>query len=291
MREVRRGVLAVRFDVDSVTCLERGIAPLRDLGTRLGVRFTFFVNMGRSFSFSEMARSRLSTPPLPPILGAATKLGSLQKLGWKGLCTTLVRNPRLGRAYRTAIDSLHAEGHELGLHGGTNHATWQRGLTRLDDAELEALYRPAFNEFTERWGPPEGFASPGFRHDARVLELMDREGFVYASDMPGDAPFRPLRPDGRRYRHYQVPVNVIGDGTVPVIEQGLALGLAPERIVQDAVSRIREHSFAVIYDHPFVAGIHSGLLERILRRMSGEYDVVPMNEYLRRWKERYGSRR
>lgn len=286
MPESGHRVLAVRFDVDSVTCLERGIPPLLELGRRLGVRFTFFVNMGRSFSFREMVRARAGSSSS----GAVPKLGTGRKLGWKGLCTTVVRNPRLGREYRTALDPLHAEGHELGLHGGTNHATWQRSLARLDDAELEALYRPAFDEFTERWGSPEGFASPGFQHDVRVLELLDREGFVYASDMPGDAPFRPVRPDGRRYRHYQVPVNVIGDGTVPLIEQGLARRLAPERIVRDAVERIREHSFALIYDHPFVAGVHSGLLERILDRVSGDYDIVPMNEYIRRWKERDESR-
>lgn len=291
-------VLSLRFDVDSVTCLERGIPLLLRLGRRRGVRFTFFVNMGRSYSWRFAARrlrSRIglgkfdSNPAGARPSGSGPercdKLSAIRKIGWMGAFRTVFRNPRLGHEYRRTLDELHAEGHELGLHGGTNHAVWQRGFAGLDDEGLERLFRPAFDDFIECWGMPAGFTSPGFRYDERVNALLDREGFTYASDMPGDAPFRPRRSDGSLYSHFQVPVNVVGDGTVPVIEQGLARGHSRRRIVRDAVRAIRARRFALMYDHPFVAGVHWGVLDDVLREIEGEYEVVPMIEYLRRWKE------
>jgi len=226
----RRGTFAFRLDVDSLICLEQGIPNLLRLGERHGVRFTFFVNMGRSFSWrhtianvlrrkQDGRRAGPASTPVPYKLSAASKLGR------GGTLRTVVFNPRLGRRYRAALDLLHREGHELGLHGGSNHPAWQYRLDELGDDGLERLFRPAFEEFRDRYGHPRGFASPGFRYNQAVLGLLDNEGFEYASDMAGEVPFRPGRRDGAsRHTHFQVPVNVIGERRVPVIEQGLARG-------------------------------------------------------------------
>lgn len=118
---------------------------------------------------------------------------------------------------------------------------------------------------------------------------MDHEGFEYASDMDGERPFRPPRPGrGRRYRHFQVPVNVIGEDSVPMIEQGLALGRSDARIVRDSVERIRERRFALMYGHPYVEGVQWRLLDAILTELSGDYETVTVAEYLRLWKETAG---
>lgn len=118
---------------------------------------------------------------------------------WAGAarCGRCCSNPRLGRRYRAALDQLHREGHELGLHGGSDHAAWQYSLDELGDDGLERLFQGAFEEFRDRYGQPRGFASPGFRYNQAVLDLLDRKGFEYASDMSGE---HPLPPGSRRWR-------------------------------------------------------------------------------------------
>lgn len=288
----RRGTFAFRLDVDSIICLEQGIPNLLRLGERHGVRFTFFVNMGRSFSWrhtianvlrrgrrDEPGAGRADTP-------GPYKLPAARKLGRGGTLRTVLFNPRLGRRYRAVLDVLHREGHELGLHGGSSHPAWQYRLDELGDEGLERLFRPAFQEFRDRYGHPRGFASPGFRYNEAVLDLLDNEGFEYASDMAGEVPFRPERRDGTsRHAHFQVPVNVIGERRVPVIEQGLARGYPDDRIVRDALDRIRARPFALMYGHPYVEGVHTRQLAAILSEVTDDYDVVTVKEYLRRWKE------
>ena len=289
-----RGVFALRFDVDSVTCLENGVPALLRLGERHGVRFTFFVNMGRSFSWRHTVtrtlrskRGRATREEVAP--PRANKLSAAAKLGRGGVLKTVLMNPRLGWRYRPTLDRLFQEGHELGLHGGSNHATWQYALDELGEDGLKRHVRPSFAAFRDRYGQPSGFASPGFRYNEAVLDLMDNEGFEYASDMTGERPFRPPRPGGRgHYAHFQVPVNVIGEDSVPVIEQGLALGRSSARIVRDAVERIRERRFALMYGHPYVEGVQWRLLDAILTELSGDYEVVTVAEYLRLWKETAG---
>ncbi len=286
-----RGVFALRFDVDSVTCLENGVPALLRLGERHGVRFTFFVNMGRSFSWRHTVtrtlrskRGRATREEVAP--PRANKLSAAAKLGRGGVLKTVLMNPRLGWRYRPTLDRLFEEGHELGLHGGSNHATWQYALDELGEDGLKRHVRPSFAAFRDRYGQPSGFASPGFRYNEAVLDLMDNEGFEYASDMTGERPFRPPRPGGRgHYAHFQVPVNLIGEDSVPVIEQGLALGRSSARIVRDAVERIRERRFALMYGHPYVEGVQWRLLDAILTELSGDYEVVTVAEYLRRWRE------
>ncbi len=300
-------MLALRFDVDSLTCLERGIPALLRLGQRRAARFTFFVNMGRSFSwryttgrmlerFTKRKDSRAA-----PRSAVPDKLSATTKLGLGGTLKTVALNPRLGRRYRRVLDVVHREGHELGLHGGTNHAVWQYGLDSLSAAGLDHLLRPAFREFRNRYGRPRGFASPGFRHNLDVLELMDDFKFKYASDMTGNVPFRPRRvlsaasgdadretqaKRGHRYDHFQVPVNVIGERGIPLIEQSLARGLSQARTVDRVLREVRKRRFAHLYGHPYLEGVRWRVLEEVLREVSDEYDVVPVEDYLVRWEAR-----
>lgn len=284
--------LAFRFDVDSVTCIERGIPELRRLADRFGVRFTFFVNMGYSFNWSHNVRhflKRRGERSVQPERGdARSSLPTATKLGWTGILKTVLLNPRLGDRYRATFDALHAEGHELGLHGGTDHVIWQRSLDELGIRELEQLFRPAFEHFSERYGKPAGFASPGFRYNDVVLDLLDTEGFVYASDMSGESPFRPPAKDGRSHEHYQVPVNVLGERSVPLVEQGLARGVTPSQIEQSLVDAITVREFALVYGHPYVEGVNASLLGGALERVRDAYDVVTVAEYLNRWRARRG---
>lgn len=297
-------VLALRFDVDSIRCVEEGIPRLRRLADERNVRFTFFVNMGHSFNWTYTARHVLQSvspraDPVPtrkPEVEGPISLPTTTKLGWARVLRTIAFNPMLGERYRSTFDALHADGHELGLHGGTDHVVWQRALDELTVEELEELFRPAYETFSERYGEPRGFASPGFRFNGAVLDLLDREGFTYASDMKGETPFRPRRTTtsdaedsssdavAEPYDHYQVPVNVMGAGNVPVIEQGLARGEREHAIVDRAVEGIEARTFALLYGHPYVEGIRADLLGRVLDAVQDRHSVVTVAEYLEHWR-------
>jgi len=290
------GVLAFRFDVDSVRCLEEGVPRLMALGRSRGVRFTFFVNMGYSFNWKhnirhfvgKRRRPAASVAPAAPVERHA--LPTTAKLGIGGILKTVLLNPRLGERYRTTLDRLRDEGHELGLHGGTDHVVWQRSLADLDDGALRALLMPAYESFSGRYGRPAGFATPGFQWNAAVFDLLDELDFEYSSDLPGEEPFRAARDGGgASWRHFQVPVNVAGAVQVPLVEEGLALGLPRRQIVEKCVARIQEREYALLYGHPYVEGVHSDILNDVLEGLGGSHQVVPVREYLRRWKEDHGG--
>lgn len=282
------GVLAFRFDVDSVTCWERGVPRLMGLARSREVRFTFFVNMGYSFNWTHNLRHFVrkkvrGSGPAPRI--RAPSLPTRRKLGVAGVLKTMFLNPRLGDRYRSTVDALRDEGHELGLHGGTDHVIWQRSLPELSRSEIDALLRPAYDEFTARYGAPAGFACPGFVHSEDVYDLLDAYGFTYSSDELGEEPFRPSGAGGRVHEHFQVPVNVMGEDRVPLVEQWLALGRDEESIVEACVRAIRGRDFALLYGHPYVEGVRADILEAVIDEVSDSHPVVTMAEYLERWRQ------
>ncbi len=292
-RSATQGILAFRFDVDSVRCLEEGIPGLAELARAWDVRFTFFVNMGYSFNWTHNVRhflgKRLRTSRVKPARPGHA-LPTVAKLGLCGVLKTVLLNPRLGERYRSVLDDLHRDGHELGLHGGTDHVVWQRSLPDLDDGAIRSLLMPAYETFANRYGRPVGFASPGFVHNTAVLRLLEELRFEYSSDMAGEEPFRPSRDCGKSWRHFQTPVNVIGAGQVPLIEEGLALGLSRGEIINRCVAQIRKRKYALLYGHPYVEGVHTEILHGVLERLAGAYKVVTMREYLRLWKEGQGGK-
>ena len=287
------GVLAFRFDVDSVRCLEEGVPRLVALGRSRGVRFTFFVNMGYSFNWTHNIRHFLGKsrqPAAAPVPAARHALPTTAKLGIGGILKTVLLNPRLGERYRATLDQVHGEGHELGLHGGTDHVVWQRSLAGLDESALRALLMPAYESFSGRYGRPAGFASPGFQCNDAVFDLLDELDFEYSSDLSGEEPFRAAREaGGPSWSHFQVPVNVAGAAQVPLVEEGLAMGLPRRQIVEKCVARIQERKYALLYGHPYVEGVHSDILNDVLEGLGGTHQVVPVREYLRRWKEDHGG--
>ena len=185
-RSATQGILAFRFDVDSVRCLEEGIPRLMELSRTWGVQFTFFANMGYSFNWAHNVRhflgKRLGISRVERRVESAWPCYSLPtsaKLGLHGVLKTVLLNPRLGDRYRSVLDDLHRDGHELGLHGGTDHVVWQRSLPDLDDGAIRGLLMPAYETFAGRYGRPVGFASPGFVHNPTVLRLLEELSFEY----------------------------------------------------------------------------------------------------------------
>jgi peptidoglycan/xylan/chitin deacetylase (PgdA/CDA1 family) len=274
--------LAIRFDIDSITCITKGLPPLRHLGQKLGIPFTFYVNMGRSFDWRINGGLSKRVPP-PEAKAVAPKLPLLKKLQLIGLLKTVFRNPQLGRQYANDIRQCQSDGHELGLHGGDNHVLWQHALESLDETALRALLWPAYQDFSAMFGQPAGFSCPGFCYNQTVFQLLEELGFHYSSDMPGVEPFLTCLAQ-RLYPFWQVPVNIIGQHRVALIEQSLAEGLPRRAIVEKVVDRIRQHRFALIYGHPYVEGVAWDILADIIGQLQSEYRVVSVLEYLQQWR-------
>ena len=276
----RHKYLAIRFDIDSITCFERGIPKLKWIGRKYQAPFSFYVNMGKSFNFGVNVRSMLRRHgTLPP----AAKLGLLKKLTLKGLFKTVFWNPPLGKTFLEPLEELQKEGHELGLHGGMDHSLWQHGIHDMDYKQIADTFEPAYNEFNKYFGVPKGFASPGFQFNDQVCQILDVFKFQYSTDMSGDMPF-PTVSNGRKYGFWQVPVNVIGQAHTPVIEELLAKQKRPDDISKKVIDEIRRHEFALIYGHPYVEGYHINILDSILAALQGEYEITTVNEYLNKWR-------
>jgi len=277
--------LSFRFDVDTAIDVERGVPKLLHMGRELHVRFSFYVNMGKAFDMQLYATSR-GRSMLTRLLrreelksSRAARVSTFRKLGVLGALGTVIRNGKVGVTYREELLRLMHDGHELGLHGGMNHALWQHSLHRLTEKQIERLFSQAYDSFCANFRRPLGFCSPGFVYNDCVLDLLDRYGFLYASDMEGKSPFHPVS-GNRQYSHIQIPVNIIGNGKASFISQQLALGVGREEIVKRTFGAILERKVAIVYGHPSIEGHRacSILKEVILRAKEAQYDIVPLRD-------------
>lgn len=263
-----------RFDIDSLADIEVGVPALIDLAKELNIKFTFFANMGRSFNWRTIAMRQYSRTPT-----SKSDLHTVRKLGLWRTIRTVMFNPNVGLSHREILFKLLDEGHELALHGGMDHPLWQWELEKLSKEEINNIMRPAYDHFVKLFGKPKGFASPGFRYNSLVLELMDDYGFEYASDMQGERPFVP-----KNFSHLQIPVNVIGPDKKPFIEQLMSSGLGEEDVVARCKAKVDEvaekNELAVIYGHPACEGTFGGLRELFTLLKVEGCQVVPMMEIM-----------
>ena len=259
-----------RFDIDSLADIEVGVPQLIGLGKELNARFSFFVNMGRSFNIRVQWSRMLQRYQKPGATGNQN-LTTLIKLGFWRSVRTVIYNPNIGLSHAKTLFKLLDEGHELGLHGGMDHPLWQWNLEGLRKGEISDLLKPAYDHFTRLFGRPKGFSSPGFRYNRHVLELVDEYGFTYASDMEGEGP---CRIEG--FRHVQIPVNIIGPDKVPLLEH---LGRTGTAAAEDRVAEeVEKREHAVLYGHPAYEGTDARLRQIISRIMKSGHRIVTLEE-------------
>lgn len=261
-----------RFDIDSLADIEVGVPRLMFLAKELDIRFTFFVNMGRSFRWSAKPETRnlkSEASNVSRLTSHAVRLGLLRTI------RTVIFNPNIGLSNKKLLFKLLDNGHELGLHGGMDHPVWQWRLDSLSKEDIDNLLKPAYDHFIKQFGKPRGFASPGFRYNRYVLELIDDYGFEYASDMEGEGPFRP-----EGFKHLQIPVNVIGPDKRPLIEHLRASGLGEAEVKEKVEVEIAKRGCAVIYGHPAFEGRFEGLREILIWVKGNGYRIVPMGTLL-----------
>lgn len=244
-----------RFDVDTHVCIREGMPNLLRLADELNVRFTFFVNMGKGISRIDYLRNKLSYKHRRN--GTTPKLSNLKKLGLSGFLSAAIANPRVGGAHPEVLRSAHAAGHEIGLHGGSNHAVWINHAARWPREKLHREVELALGELVQAGVPlPDGFASPGWQGSDALNAALEALGFQYVADIH-DADTEDVVSAGTGLNLRTIPTNICSepDG-VGYIEHLRARRLNDSEIIADFARRLeRRNNLAVVYDHPYYAGI------------------------------------
>jgi len=240
--------IVFRFDVDTHVCVRDGMPPLLRLAEREGVPFTFFVNPGRAVSLAESLRSRSAAAGTP-------RMKARTKLGGRGFAEALLLNPRLLSWAPVLSDALNA-GHEVGQHGGRNHAIWQ--------ARASSWSGDRFRDEVE-WGSerlaaaipgwqPGGFASPGWVNNPDLFPVLGDLGFRYVADGHSEA--------GEIGVSEPYPGLLLAEGTlaagidgVAYLESFEALSRSENELLEE-FGRILDAPAVTIcvYDHPYYAG-------------------------------------
>jgi peptidoglycan/xylan/chitin deacetylase (PgdA/CDA1 family) len=268
-------LFSVRFDVDTHRCVREGMPALAALGKRLDAPFTFFVNMGRAVS-RRAALARRSSPAS----ATAEKLSARRKLGWKSWLAAATMNPEVGAGAPDVIVAARELGHEIGLHGGRNHALWQLEAPQWSAERVAAEIDAVLPQLERLLGAtPPGFASPGWSTHPALPSLLAARGFRYLADLhgPGDDAGAGVLP--------VVRTRLAGEpGGVAYLEHLRATGMddaAVEQRFEEDLERAGSH--AVMYDHPYFAGVHElRLVARVIEiaRVRG-YEVVPVETVAR----------
>lgn len=261
--------ICFRFDIDTYLCASKGVPNLIRLGKQENAHFSLFCNMGRGVDLGSYLRPGRHRKEAP----GAAKLSNLTKLGWGGYLKTALFNPAVGKSYPSAIREAYGEGHEIGLHGGRNHGEWMSRAARWSEGKID-------DEVS--WGMEElrkigvesvvSFSSPGWQGSEGLHDVLRRRGFRIVADEHG----RELEGVGDLSRSdlplYSVPTNLLGEpGGIGYLEHMRARGMTDSQMLdeyEDDLSRVRE--LAILYDHPYFAGIRELPILRSMIRIARE---------------------
>ncbi len=263
MNTDREKLFSFRWDIDHRACITDGLPRIREVCRDLGVKNTFFVNMGRSTNLKEW----LSKGGLK---GSKAKLQDMEaihlikKIGWpRFVLETLLSRP-VGGSLTGDLQALAADGHELGQHGGSDHVVWSRRFFELPESVIAQDVAENHSDMTRLFGKPAGFTSPGFKSDERISRIVDQLGFEYDGDAIGGEPHHPIS-QSRPLRHWRIPVTLCGPRTVPLLEWHGARNTPRADIVRDFIDRLAGNDWVVLYGHPCYEGVQHELLREIFQ--------------------------
>ena len=248
-----------RFDVDTPKCLKEGVPNLIRLSKIMNVPFTFFINMGRGTSRWSFIKNFLSLRSAP-FIQTAKKLSNLKKLGFWNYFLMALINPKVGSSHPDIIKSLKKAGHEVGLHGGSNHGEWQNESQSWEKQKFIKEITPALDSLTKLLGEkPMGFSSPGWCGSNDLNMILESLNFRYVADAHGEK-FTKITPFHKDSKLLQIPTNILGDGGIAYLENLRAKNLNDNAILKDFSIQLDKRFFAVVYDHPCYAGTQELLM-------------------------------
>ncbi|WP_294481306.1 4-deoxy-4-formamido-L-arabinose-phosphoundecaprenol deformylase [uncultured Victivallis sp.] len=269
--------IALRIDVDTYRGTGRGVPRLCEILKKHGVRGTFYFsvgpdNMGRhlwrllkpSFLW-KMLRTDAAGLYGPEII--------LMGTAWPG--------PKIGKRFRPVIRETMDAGHEIGFHAWDHHKA-QAKLMSMSEAEMaDEIDRGLAFLAGVTGGIVHTSAAPGWRTNARLLEVKMRYPFKYNSDCRGTHPFYPVV-NGKRLEQLQIPV------TLPTYDEALG-----RDGVNDA--NYNDHQIGLLTEErPNVLTIHAeaeggkcaAMFDAYLDRVKAlGYEIIPLGELARRVKD------
>ncbi len=246
--------MCFRFDVDTYLCASKGVPNLITLAELHDVHFTFFYNMGRAIHFPSILKANKNRQHEP----CAEKLSNFYKLGWKGYIATVLLNPFVGVYYPNSIVAAHQSGHEIGLHGGTNHGDWMRNARSWDSDKIKSEIEWGLSKLSDIGiMNVTSFSSPGWCAPHELNNVLSYKGFKVVADNHGHDMEELLKFMSSDNTLTQVPTNLLGEpGGVGYIEHMRAKKMSDKDIVEKFKNDLGGiNQLAVMYDHPYYAGI------------------------------------
>lgn len=180
---------------------------------------------------------------------------------------------RVAERHPHRVEEIVAAGHELAHHGYTHVSP-----ARLSADEEEVELVRGLEALRPFGAPLIGYRSPSWDFSPRTLDLLEKHGFEYSSNLMDD--IRPYRHEGRRL--VELPVQWILDDA-PHFWFGpadwtrkIATTAEAEQIWREELLGIRELAGLCVFTfHPQIVGRPSrlALLERMLAFARGEGDI------------------
>lgn len=265
-------IFALRIDLDTRKCIRDGLPKLLELLKELDVKASFYVPIGGESNFFEIIENR----------GGVYEKG-ISKLSFFEKVLTVLMPQDFLKKYKKLLMRIIDDGHELGVHGW-KHREWTHSLEKLDLNCVFSKIVSGYEKLTSK--RPASFAAPGLNTNANVLKALDRFGFLVASDLPGEKPFRPIA-DGVKFKHVQVPVN-IRKGSLPIIEYYTLQGLSDKDIVKAVCRDISGKNYAVMYGHGTLEGSQKiNVLRDILKYVKKQkYNIMTIENIAKYYLEK-----
>jgi hypothetical protein len=265
--------LCLKVDVDTHDGMRDGVPRLVEICGRANVPATFFLSFG-----PDNAGKAIFNLLRPGFLKKMLRTKAPSMYGLRTVLSgTLLPARPIATRFPEIVKRAEAAGHEIGVHAW-DHRRWQDHVWTMQPAEISQHFERSFAAFEAILGHrPAGIAAPAWAVTAQSLELQDRLGLVYASDLRG-GPVCLLRAGGARLRTPQIPT------TGRCIEELLAAGVSDEHAILDAILGDLEGADpAVLAVHAEVeGGPYAALFEKLLARVQQSgVEIVTMESVAR----------
>ncbi len=177
------------------------------------------------------------------------------KLGLFNSIRAILLNPMIGAKYHEILKKVIENGNELGLHGGRNHATWEKNSSKWTEKQLHNEIAYGLDQFELQNLPqPISFASPCWKSPKNLDNILKNLNFKIVANQK--LTYNHLEKGNKNIN--QFPTNVVGKNReIGFIENLRALGYSTEEIILEFSKQLdNEEPFKMVFDHPFYAGIH-----------------------------------
>jgi peptidoglycan/xylan/chitin deacetylase (PgdA/CDA1 family) len=169
----------------------------------------------------------------------------------------LLPGPDIGVRCAPLLRSIRDAGFEVGIHTW-DHVLWQDFVMHRDAVWTARLLRLAYDRHVEIFGaPPAVHCAAGWQMNTHAFEWLEANGFRYASDTRGIAPFRP-RLNGHASACVQLPT------TLPTLDELIG---RPDLAHTTAVDHLLSLTERCDHDHVFT--LHAELEGR---RLAPDFD-------------------